>query len=115
MDLVRKIVLAIAEPPHGPPEEFTWEGDREEPVGDHWPLLWQAGWINGSDISCEGHWSPPAMVNSWTWAGHEFAEASRHETLWNTAPQAVPEQAGSVGMGVLIESLPSLARSALGL
>ena len=110
MDRVRKIVLAIEEPPHGPPEEFTGEGDREEPVGDHWPLLLQA-----TRCARLGHWSPPAMVNSLTWAGHEFAEASRHETLWNQAQQAVPETAGSVGIGVLIESLPSLARSALGI
>ena len=113
MDLVRKIVLAIEEQPHGHPDEFTLEGYSEEQVGYHLHLMLQAGLIDGSDVTCAGSLSPQAIVNSLTWAGHEFADASRNETIWNKAKQVVKEKVGSVGIGVLIEYLQKLARSAL--
>ncbi len=115
MDLVRKIVLAIEEQPHGHSEEFKLEGYTGEQIGYHLHLMLEADLINGSDITGLSDLSPQAMVSSLTWKGHEFADAARNETFWNNARKAVQEKAGSVGIGVLIEYLQSLARSALGI
>ncbi|MBL8800175.1 MAG: DUF2513 domain-containing protein [Planctomycetia bacterium] len=116
MDLVRKLVFAIEEYPNGfAPDKLEVEGYTEEQIGYHLSLMLEAGLINGSDITHMGCTSPQAMASSLTWAGHEFADAARSDTLWNQAKKTVKEKVGSVSIAILTEYLQTLAKSALGI
>jgi hypothetical protein len=59
--------------------------------------------------------TPEAKLMNLTWAGHEFADATRDETRWKKAMGMVQEKSGSVTLSVLTELLKHLMKSALGL
>jgi hypothetical protein len=116
MDLIRKLVLAIEEHPHGyAPAEIDVPDYSDEQVGYHLYLLVQGGLATGNDAEGFEAESPSAIIHALTWKGHEFADAARNETFWNKARKTVKEKAGTVGIGVLTELLKSMARSALGI
>lgn len=116
MDLVRKLVFAIEEHPSGfAPDEINIQGYSSEQIGYHLHLMLEAGLIEGSDVTCMDSASPEAMVSSLTWAGHEFADAARSDTLWNQAKAAVKEKVGSASIALLTQYLQSLAKTALGM
>jgi hypothetical protein len=116
MDLVRTIVFAIEEHPDGfAPAKLEVDGYTEEQIGYNLWLMLGADLINGSDITDMSCSSPQAMASSLTWAGHEFADAARSDTLWNQAKKTVKEKVGSVSIGILTEYLQTLAKSALGM
>jgi hypothetical protein len=50
-----------------------------------------------------------------TWAGHEFADNARSDTLWNQAKTIVKEKAGSVSIAIFTQFLQVLARKAIGI
>jgi hypothetical protein len=50
-----------------------------------------------------------------TWAGHEFYEAARNQTIYNRAKEVILEKGGSLPFVVLNELLISLVKNAVGL
>ncbi|MBX7106557.1 MAG: DUF2513 domain-containing protein [Gemmataceae bacterium] len=116
MDLVRHLVFAIEEQPDGfAPDKLEVDGYSDEQIGYHLSLMLEAGLINGSDITHMGCSSPQAMASSLTWAGHEFADAARSDTLWNQAKKTITEKVGSVSIALLTQYLQSLAKAAIGM
>jgi hypothetical protein len=116
MELIRKIVLAIEGAPTGyAPHPFEVEGYTDEQVGYHAYLIIDAGLATGTDGTTSDSSSPEAMLNSLTWAGHEFADAARDETRWKKAMGIVQEKGGSITLAVLTQLLTTLMKSALGL
>ena len=116
MELIRKMVLAIEEAPGGfAPNQLDIDGYTENQIGYHAHLMIQAGLAKGSDMTHMGSSGPEAMLTSLTWAGHEFADASRDESRWKSAMGIVKEKAGSVTIGVLTQLLTGLMKTALGL
>ena len=103
MDLIRKILLRI----EAHPKPFSWDVPLDIPdypeneVYYHVKLLEKAGLIeahikvalNGSVGYC--------MVNSLTWEGHEFLEASRDDSRWEKVKRLVLEKTGSLSFEVL--------------
>lgn len=116
MDLVRKIVFALENHPHGfSPDELTFEGYSQEQVGYHVYLMIQADLIEGEDASTREFESPQGFASSLTWQGHEFADAARSDTIWNKAKAQVKDKVGTAGLGLLIEVLKHQAKQALGI
>lgn len=116
MDLVRKLVFAIEDHPHGfAPSDIEIDGYTEEQIGYHLFIMMEAGLINGADVSHTGCRSPQALASSLTWAGHEFADAARSESFWNKAKKTIQEKVGSITIGLLTEYLQQMARDALGM
>jgi len=119
MELVRKIVFAIDAWPSGfAPNPLNLEGYTEEQVGYHVHIMVQAGLVDGVDVTHQGsrsRTSPQAVPRSLTWAGHEFADAARNDTVWKKAMQKLQELGQTVTVGVLMQLLTSLAKSRLGL
>jgi hypothetical protein len=116
MNLVRQLVLTIEAGTSGfAPRELTVVGYTQEQIGYHLFIMLEAGLIRGTDVTVHAAKSPTAIATSLTWAGHEFADASRDEALWAKAMNQINETTGSVTIDLLKKLLTSLASSALGI
>ena len=116
MDLVRAIVLAIEDDPHGyAPRPIEVEGHTDEEVGYHVHIMAQGGLLNGIDVSSNESLSPVALASSLTWAGHEFADAARDGTRWSKAKEMVVSKAGSVTIEILSKILSKMMAQSLGM
>ncbi|MBX9790026.1 MAG: DUF2513 domain-containing protein [Pirellulales bacterium] len=116
MDLIRKMVLAVEDSPSGfAPDALNFDDYTEEQVGYHAYLLVDAGLALGADVTTMSSSSPEYVLRRLTWAGHEFADACRNESIWNQAQDTVKKKAGSVTFDVLKELLVSLLRGVIGI
>lgn len=114
MNLVRKIILALEDSPTGfAPKDFEVGGHKKEEIGYHIYIMMEAGLVRAADVTTHGSKSPEAIAVGLTWAGHEFADASRDSSRWDKAMQLIKEKAGSVTLDVLINLLKSLMSSSL--
>lgn len=96
MDLVRKILFAIEEKPHGLFEgKLHIERFTSEQIGYHVYLMIQSGLIEGSDATSMDDNSPCAMPRCLTWYGHDFLDASRDEERWITAKEIIGKVKGA--------------------
>lgn len=113
MDLARAILLAIEESDSVVGFlRFTISGATDAEVSYHVMLLHEAGLIEAHDASgMNAHqWFPERL----TWAGHEFLDASRDETMWNKAKKLIQDKGGSLTFEILKEVLVNLAKQAVG-
>ena len=106
MDLIRRIALAVAEMPY---DEFLQELDGVEPevFGMHAIWMSEAGLVHGA-FDEPMHGGPPtAAIFRLTWAGCEFADAVRDDTLWSKAKKQVLKPSASWTFSLLTEWLKS--------
>ena len=100
MELIRMVMLA-AEKSKDPYElvDPKFEGHNETEISYHIALLDDAGLLHGQDRSAIGvfRWSAGTL----TWAGHEFVEAIRDESVWQEARKI----AGKPDEGTVFEVL----------
>jgi hypothetical protein len=116
MDLIRKIVLAIEDGEHAQADHpLKIDGASESAIGYHAYLLVDAGLAEGIDATTRGSDGPEYILTHLTWAGHEFADACRNETVWNQAKAKVKQSVGSVTFDVFKELLVSFLKGAVGL
>ena len=116
MELVRKIVFRLEEHPGGyAPEELKIDGYTPGQIGHHCHLMMQGNLIDGLDCTDRDSDGPQVEPTSLTWAGHEFANAARNDTLWKKATSTVKEKVCSVSIAVMTQYLQSLAKAGLGL
>ena len=102
MDLVRKILLMLEEHEHGmAPRKLVIEGHTDEEIGYHVHLMDQAGLLKAADVSHQGSPSPQAIPVHMLWAGHEFLDAARSETIWSRAKKHLAADWGKVPFEVL--------------
>lgn len=101
MDLIRLILLAI----EAHPELYSWDvaldipGYSKKEIVYQVKLLSEAGLIEARIIPSGGY--SDYRVNSLTWAGHEFLEASRDDNRWEKVKRLVMEKTGSISFEVL--------------
>lgn len=92
MELGRKILIEI-----GAKESNDWgpppliEGYSQEVVSYHLHLLLQAGLIEAKNLPGTTDWAVKAL----TWAGHEFLEAAKNDSLWEKAKKLALEKTGT--------------------
>jgi len=84
MDLIRKILLALEEPPTGFVSEtpLEFDGYTESQVRYHVVLLHEAELLHASDVTSHGDDTPTAIPHRLTWKGHELAAEFRNDTVW---------------------------------
>lgn len=102
MDLVRQILLACeASQELQTMVRLSLKGYKREVVSYHVELMHDAGLVTAMDASSsDGHdWRPTGL----TWAGHEFLDAARSDTVWEKAKSSV----GAVG-GVAFEVIKNV-------
>ena len=111
MDLVRKILITLAEHPHGnAPAKLEVPGYDKETIDYHVFLMGENGGelLRTSVTTTMGSKSPSALGHGLTWKGHEFVDAARQETNWNRA-KALVARAGSSAWPVWMEALTKVA------
>lgn len=108
-NLVRDILLAIEEQAQGItlqqvglPAKYS---DQATVLG-HLRLLFQAGFIDGQMKPMGAHMF--FAIKGLTWAGHDFLDSIRNDTVW----QKTQEQAAKIGGSVALDTLKAIATAA---
>ena len=105
VDLIRAILFEVEKFPE--PDGFIpieFEDHIQIEVSYHVKLLYQAGLIEAYDLSGAGsnfEW----QAGSLTWEGHEFLDAARDDTRWNSTKNMIAEKVGSLPFEVLKQVL----------
>jgi hypothetical protein len=98
MDLIRAILLSVEEQDVGrAPRDLTIDGYNAEQISYHNYLIGDAGLAKTVDVTTRGSSGPSALVVHLTWAGHEFLDAARDDTIWSKTKARL----GAVGSAVL--------------
>lgn len=102
MELVRKLLfLAEAD---GKDDELCEEYGREMVAG-HVAILLDAKLIDGV-VEYDQEGRPFAsVILRLTWAGHEFLDNARNETVWNKVTATIKNAATTASFEVLVEML----------
>jgi hypothetical protein len=81
----------------------------------HSALLIEAGLVHG-EIILDGNGQPGAtVILRLTWAGHEFLDAARNDTIWHKAGERIKKSGVDVTIPLLQELLKQLLKQSLGL
>ncbi len=107
MSLVRKLILSledIALPIES--DELDLEVDQDS-IDCHLRLMIEAGLITGTTTR------GGVIVSRLTWAGHDFADASRDDVVWKKAIRHIGERTKSVTFDVLISVLKGILTKTL--
>jgi len=116
LDLVRSILISMEASEHGISGVCpSVEGFSEEQIGYHVYIMGQAGLITAAETTCMSDPSPSAIPMSITWAGHDFLDSVKDETLWKKAKTMVLKPAAGVAFDVLVAWLKAEAKQRLGL
>jgi hypothetical protein len=115
-DLIRKILTEVESQEafrhfHG----FEYEGYSVNTVNEHIELLIEAGLIEGYVTRFADGETGHNSIRRLTWAGHDFLESMRDDTIWKRVKETVIKPAGGVGFEILKEILKKEARERLGL
>ena len=117
MDLIRAILLWIESQSEG--HNMGWQlavrGYSDDEVYYHVHLMGQAGLLVVAEATSSDSIAPAALPVSITWAGHEFIDSVRDDTVWAKARTKVLAPAGGVAFTVLLEWLKAEAKNRLGL
>ncbi len=115
MELVRKILIVMedwpsAYPPAGNPE-IKIEGYTAEQITHHIGLMSEAGLIKAADAnSFDGEmWLPIGIL----WAGHEFLDAARSDTMWDKAKELAISKTGSLTLEGMKVALAAVIKHAI--
>ena len=116
MDLIRTIMLHLESFPDADLnlEEVVIEGHGDETVLGHLLLLREAGFI---EMIYErfGGGESQIFIHRITWAGHEFLEAVRNETIWAKSTKVIMSAGVGLGWPLLQAVLRAKAAEHLGI
>jgi len=110
MDTIRRILIAV-EDSTAPIEAIP---DCDNGVFSyHVALLIEAGLVRG-DVTDGPNLQPMAgCIFRLTWSGHEFLDAARSDTIWNTVREKILRPGVSWSFSILGEVLKGLAKQQL--
>lgn len=74
----------------------------------HSALLIEAGYVHGAIMLGEDGNPVSTRVNRLTWAGHEFLELTRDDTIWNHAKSVVAESAKGAATEIVTSACKQL-------
>ena len=110
MELVRKLLFLAEE--DGKDDELCEEYGQDVVAG-HVAILLDAKLIVG-EVVCNAVGVPVAsVILRLTWAGHEFLDNARNDTIWRGVLSKIKSAALTVSFDVLAELLKSGAMSAI--
>lgn len=110
VELIRKLILAVEESPSArAPRDLTIEGYTDEEVGYHAYLIGQQGLAVVANNSTRGN-KLSAIILNLTAAGHDFADASRNATVWNTVIATLKDKAITAPISIIQAMLEQVMR-----
>lgn len=107
MDVIR-LILMQQESGESPPELAAYPEDL---VVYNVALMKDAGLVEAAIVANAEGFPRGAVIIRLTWAGHDFLDAARDDTLWRKARENVIRPAGSWTFGILLEWLKHEIRS----
>jgi hypothetical protein len=111
MNLIRLLLLETEG--EDPKPDLT--GFSEEQRIYHSALLIEAGLVHG-EVVLDGSGQPAGtIILRPTWAGHEFLDAARNDTIWRKAGEKIKNSGVDVTLELLKEILKQLIKQSLGL
>ena len=78
-------------------------------------LLGQAGLLTVEVVTTYGSSAPQAIPINLTWAGHDFLDAARNDTIWSKAMDRAKTVGGTLSFEILKKVLDSILKGQLGL
>lgn len=108
MDLIRLLMLHLESFPEADLHvtEVEMEGYDTDTVLGHLILMEEAGFI-GMNIQHYAAAAPEFIVHRITWAGHEFLEAVRSDSIWAKSTKVIT----SAGIGLAWPLLQAVLRA----
>jgi hypothetical protein len=106
MDMVRQLLLDAEAHDNKPPFLATSQPDAVY----HISLLKEAGLMNAVVRNNEYGLPSDAVIMGLTWAGHDFLDAARDDTIWKKAKDAILKPGISWTFSILTERLKQEAR-----
>jgi hypothetical protein len=79
LELIREILLAVE---NGASGDLEVPGYTRAQVGYHVYLLCDAGYLVGEDCTAFGDEATYWMASDLTWAGHDYLNAVRDDSVW---------------------------------
>jgi hypothetical protein len=117
MDLIRTILQKVesCEDPWGLHETLDIEGYNQNEISYHIKLLHEAGLLNAQEVSEMGpdgfRWWPGSL----TWAGQDFLNAAKDDSLWKKAKETVIKPGASFTFDLLLAWLKAQVTTTLGI
>jgi len=96
-------------------EDLADGAHDEASVARHVQLLEEAGYLKANLLTLEGYGALSGNIERLTWAGHEFTESARSDTIWRKAKRKLGDTLGGVPFEILKPLLISYAKDAIGL
>jgi len=116
LELIRKLLITIEE---NPKPQFdgvlSVDGYNDETVLFHLDLLNDAGFIDATISKDETGEIINAFPNHITWAGYEFLDLARNNSVWDKSKKVIKEKSVSISVALLSELLKSIAKEILGI
>lgn len=111
-ELIRQIILACeAEPSARVPQNLHLEGYTEEEIGYHCHLIGDAGLAVVANVSTRNRVA--ARILHLTSKGHDFADASRNASIWNSVLVTLKDRALSAPISILQALLEQALKNSL--
>ena len=107
MEVIRKLILALEAAEFGVSSDEIDLGIDNAVVEYHMRLMAQANLITVDTLRCG------IMFKEMTWAGHDFADTCRDDTVWRRTTKEVKEKSKSVSFDVLLALLKAAATKLL--
>lgn len=117
MDLIRELLLSIETTDEIPKCHQSSE-DEARRLNFHLLLLREAKLVAGFEIeqiNADCCAVVPKSRPRLTWAGHEFLDAARSDTIWRSVKSRLGGVAGTVSFAVLTQILIDAAKEQLGM
>ena len=115
LNLIREILLVVeaaAEPVDS--RAVVVDGYTREEIDYNIYLLLEEDYLTGISAAIFGdryHW----MGMQLTWAGHEFLDTARSDTVWAKATSTIGQQVGSTSIEIMKAVLVSVTKGMMGL
>jgi hypothetical protein len=90
-------------------------GYDQDTIGHHSWLMAQGGLVTACDVTVQRAPSPIALPESITWAGHEFLDTVRADTVWRRLPAELKDRAITVPFSLVQALATKIAKSLAGL
>jgi hypothetical protein len=115
MDLIRAILFKIEEHPSASaPDQVMVEGYTDEEVSYHAYLTYEAGLVDGIDMTDSDSQGPEVAITRLTWWGHDFLDAAREPSRWEQAKDLI-NKAGGASLQIWVSVLTELVKKSLDL
>lgn len=109
MDLIRAIAFHVEKSDGNlQSSEIDLDSYTTDQIGYHCALLAEAGLIVADAIYERDSQFPELLIQRLTWAGHEFVDAARNDTVWRKTQKAVG-QVGTVAFEVFKQVLTQIS------